>query len=42
MAHSIQEIFLFGLVVIAISLLVTLKLKELPLRREEVPFTEKE
>ena len=37
MAHSIQEIFFVGLIVIAISLLVTLRLKELPLRKEEVP-----
>ena len=42
MAHSIQEIFFIGLIVIVISLLVTLRLKELPLRREEVSFTEKE
>ena len=42
MAHSIHEIFFLGLIVIAISLLVTLRLRELPLRREEVSFTEKE
>lgn len=42
MAHSIQEIFFIGLIVMVISLLVTLWLKELPLRREEVSFTEKE
>ena len=42
MARSIQEIFFLGLIVIVISLLVTLKLKELPLRREEAILTEKE
>ncbi|HME41558.1 MAG TPA: MDR family MFS transporter [Syntrophorhabdales bacterium] len=42
MSHSIQEIFFIGLIVMVISLVVTLWLKELPLRREEVSFTEKE
>ncbi|MGD0234142.1 MAG: MDR family MFS transporter [Syntrophorhabdales bacterium] len=42
MAHSIQEIFFIGLIVMMISLLVTLWLKELPLRREEVSFSEKD
>ena len=42
MAHSIHEIFFLGLIVIVVSLLVALRLKELPLRREEISFTEKE
>jgi EmrB/QacA subfamily drug resistance transporter len=42
MAHSIHEIFFIGLIVMVITLLVTLWLKELPLRREEVSLTEKE
>jgi EmrB/QacA subfamily drug resistance transporter len=41
MANSIHEIFVIGLIVTAISLLITLRLKELPLRREEVSFSEK-
>ena len=40
MAGCIQEIFFIGLIVTIISLIVTLKLKELPLRRDEVLFTE--
>ncbi len=39
MARSVQEIFFIGLIVTVVSLLVALKLKELPLRREEVSFT---
>jgi EmrB/QacA subfamily drug resistance transporter len=42
MADSIHEIFVIGLIVMVISLLVTLWLKELPLRREEVSFSEKD
>jgi EmrB/QacA subfamily drug resistance transporter len=42
MADSIHEIFIIGLVVMVISLLVTLRLKELPLRREEVSLSENE
>ncbi len=42
MAHSIHEIFFIGLIVMVISLLITLWLKELPLRREEVSFSERE
>jgi len=41
MADSIHKIFFIGLIVMVISLLVTLWLKELPLRGEEVSFTEK-
>ncbi len=41
-AHSIQQIFFIGLIVTIISLLVTLRLKELPLRRDGYPLTQKE
>jgi EmrB/QacA subfamily drug resistance transporter len=42
MAHSLQNIFALGLVVAILTLLVTLRLKELPLRRGEATIPEEE
>ena len=41
MANSIQEIFTLGLILVGFSLLVTLRLKEIPLRSEDISFKEK-
>jgi EmrB/QacA subfamily drug resistance transporter len=42
MAHSLHNIFALGLIVVIFSLLVTLRLKELPLHRGEVAILEEE
>jgi MFS family permease len=42
MAHSLHNIFALGLIVVIFSLIVTLRLKELPLHRGEVAILEEE
>ena len=40
MAHALRDIFLGGLIIVTLALLVTLRLQELPLRRDETDVSE--